>query len=160
MKGRTYRYMEHAAQYPFGFGLTYGKGRVVDAKIVESDSDSSKKQVCATSESLSKYEVCATVKNESNVDIEEVLEVYVKKEDSAYDTLHPSLCAFTRVTLPAGEEKKVNVVLPESAFTVVDENGRRFVDGRRFKFYVGFSQPDAKSVELMGSAPVEVEIEV
>lgn len=160
MKGRTYRYMVHAAQYPFGFGLTYGKGRVVDAKIVESDSDSSKKQVCAASELLSKYAVSATVKNESDVDIEEVLEVYVKKEDSAYDTLHPSLCAFMRVTLPAGEEKNVSIVLPESAFTVVDEDGRRLVDGKRFKFYVGFSQPDAKSVELMGSAPVAIEIEV
>ena len=24
MKGRTYRFMEEKAQYPFGFGLTYG----------------------------------------------------------------------------------------------------------------------------------------
>lgn len=159
MEGRTYRYMKNAAQYPFGFGLTYGKGRAVDAKLVQRDSDSSGNMVSAGATAVSEYAVCATVKNESDVDIEEVLQVYVKKMDSAYDTLHPSLCAFTRVTIPAGEEKKVGVALPESAFTVVDEDGRRFKDGRHFKFYVGFSQPDAKSVELMGSAPVEVEIE-
>ncbi len=158
MEGRTYRYMKNPAQYPFGFGLTYGKGCVADAKIVQAGGSSD----CAdrTESAASSYAVNAVVKNDSATDIEEVLQVYVKKQDSAHDTRHPSLCAFLRVTLPAKEEKKVQISLPKSAFSVVDEDGNHMVDGRHFKFYVGFSQPDEKSVELMGTKPVEVELEI
>ena len=35
MKGRTYRYMENKAQFPFGYGLTYGKVVVTDAVVRE-----------------------------------------------------------------------------------------------------------------------------
>lgn len=35
MKGRTYRYMENKAQFPFGYGLTYGKVVVTDAVVSE-----------------------------------------------------------------------------------------------------------------------------
>ena len=34
MAGRTYRYMKGKAQYPFGYGLTYGDVRVTGAEIV------------------------------------------------------------------------------------------------------------------------------
>lgn len=140
MEGRTYRYMRNLAQYPFGFGLTYGKAVVSEANLAGNN------------------QISAILKNESNVDIEEVLQVYVKKEDSVHDALHPSLCAFKRVALAAGEEKEVCIEIPQSAFMVVNEAGKRFIDGTHFRFYVGFSQPDAKSVALMGSKPVEVEM--
>lgn len=159
MEGRTYRYMKNTAQYPFGFGLTYGRGRVLDARVVSSagafETEDGREMAAPSG-----YEICATLKNESGTDIAEVLQVYVKKEDSAYDTLHPSLCAFARVALRAGEEKRVSIALPQSAFFVVDEAGKRFVDGRHFTFYVGFSQPDEKSVELMGERPVEVALKL
>ena len=45
MKGRTYRYMEGEALYPFGFGLTYGKAVVTDARILNSVDASSDIQV-------------------------------------------------------------------------------------------------------------------
>lgn len=35
MEGRTYRYMKGKAQYPFGYGLTYGKLELTAAKIQE-----------------------------------------------------------------------------------------------------------------------------
>lgn len=34
MKGRTYRFMEKEAQYPFGYGLTYGDIRVTGAEFI------------------------------------------------------------------------------------------------------------------------------
>ncbi len=141
MQGRTYRYMKNKAQYPFGYGLTYGKGKVVSA-IAEKD------------------KIRVSVKNEGNCAIEEVLQVYVKKADSVFDTPNPSLCAFTRVSIAAQEEKEVCVQIPERALTIVDDEGKRFMDGTHFTFYVGFSQPDAKSVELMGEKPIEVEVEI
>ncbi len=151
MQGRTYRYMKNPAQYPFGFGLTYGKARVLEAKALHEQEAAG---------NISEYKIAVQVKNESAFDIEEVLQVYIKKEDSSFDTPNPSLCAFERIVLAAGEEKEVQLVIPASAFEVVDDEGKRFIDGTHYRFYVGFSQPDAKSIALMGEKPVEVEIEL
>ncbi len=149
MKGRTYRYMEKKAQYPFGYGLTYGKAKVLDAEITELDSR-------LTNDS--RYGIKAKLKNEGSFDTEEVLQIYVKKEDSVFDTLNPSLCAFTRVALRHGEEKEVTLEIPQSAFLVVNEEGERIPGGKNYRFYVGFSQPDERSVELTGTKPVEVSL--
>lgn len=146
MKGRTYRYMEHKAQYPFGFGLTYGRAKVLSAEVAEKE------------EGTGEYVICADIKNEGDFDIEEVLEVYVKKMDSSNDTPNPSLCAFKRTALLAGEGKEIRIALKNSAFTVVNEEGKRLVEGTHFRFYVGFSQPDARSEELMGEKPLEIDM--
>ena len=37
MSGRTYRYMKGKAQYPFGYGLTYGKAEVRSVEVVETE---------------------------------------------------------------------------------------------------------------------------
>ena len=70
-----------------------------------------------------------------------------------------SLCGFSRVHLEAGEEKKIEIAIPESAWMVIDENGEKKRDGNRFRLYVGTSQPDERSFELTGIRPVEIEIE-
>lgn len=146
MEGRTYRYMKGKAQYPFGFGLTYGNAKVLDA-MVEGDMD------CG-------YTLRATVENTGDRDIREVLQVYVKKEDSKWDTPNPSLGAFKKFFIKKGEKKQIEVSIPYRAFTVVDDTGKRFVDGNAFRFYVGFSQPDEKSVELMNQKPLVLRVEV
>ena len=112
MKGRTYRYMEGKAQYPFGYGLTYGKAEVESGTVSE---------------------------NESGV------------------IVAAQLCGFRRVNLKQGESKKISVKLPDEAFTVVDEEGKRIIGGEEFVIYVGFSQPDLKSEELTGMHPVKIE---
>ena len=43
-------------------------------------------------------------------------------------------------------------------YEVVHQDGSRAIDSKRFALFVGFSQPDARSVSLMGSAPVQLEI--
>lgn len=153
MAGRTYRYMEHPAQYPFGYGLTYGDTSLSAASIKPcEDADAS----CAQDSECSRasYSIQAQVQNYSAYDISEVLQVYVKKDDSAYDCLHPSLCAFKRVELKAGESKTVTLMIPERTFTVINDEGQRIVAGKSFSFYVGFSQPDAVSISLTGKEPV------
>ena len=64
------------------------------------------------------------------------------------------------MSLLAGEGKEIEIALPKTAFTVVNEEGDRIVEGEHFRFYVGFSQPDERSVELMGEKPLEVEIAI
>ena len=144
MKGRTYRYMENKAQYPFGFGLTYGKVQVTEARIVSGENDG--------------LSVTAAVENTGKTDTEDVVQVYVKCLDSQHAAKHPSLCAFQRVNLAAGEKKEVKIPVSAQALTIVDEQGVRRVDGKEFAFYAGCSQPDEKSRELTGVSPVELKL--
>lgn len=163
MKGRTYRYMENAAQYPFGFGLTYSKISVNSAKLnaldeLKADLSSAKKDLSASGMLDKSYEIEATVKNEGSVDTEEVVQVYVKDLASKLAVKNHSLCAMTRVALKAGEEKTVKLNVSGKAFIIYDEDGNKKVDSESFKLFVGVSQPDEVSVSLGGVKPVEIEV--
>ncbi len=141
MMGRTYRYMDRLAQYPFGFGLTYGDVRVLEASVT-GDGDGLTARVL--------------IQNRGEADTGDVAQIYVKCEDSPYAPKNPSLCAFKRVYLKAGERETVDIPISHNALTVVDDEGARYVDGREFTFYVGTSQPDRKSRMLTGKEPVKV----
>lgn len=144
MKGRTYRYMEHEAQYPFGFGLTYGDVRVTDAQI-------------KSGSAFRGMVLEVTAENAVTTATDEVLQVYVKCTDSANAVPNPALAAFKRVHLQAGETVTVEMPVSARAFTVVDETGMRRMDGTHFSIYAGVSQPDARSRELTGKAPAEID---
>ena len=102
--------------------------------------------------------VKAVLENTGAYDTDEVLQAYIHAEDSAFAPLHPALCAFMRVSLKAGERKEVCLTVPADALTVVDEEGRRYVDGKRFSLYIGTSQPDERSAALTGMRPVRIDI--
>ena len=58
--------------------------------------------------------------------------------------------------------KQATVTLPLSpyAFTAVDDEGKRVSRSKRFTLYIGGSQPDGRSVELLGQAPLKLEIQL
>ena len=147
MKGRTYRYMEGKAQYPFGYGLTYGDTAVTDARLADEETADDSVVLEADAE------------NKGTMAAEEVLQVYVEALDSADAPKNPALCAFARVALGAGETKTVKITVPADAFTVVDEEGNRKKEGKTFRLHVGFGQPDARTKELTGKEPAVVTLE-
>jgi beta-glucosidase len=151
MAGRTYRYMDYEAQYPFGFGLTYADVDVVSAEVSAYDKAAAQNTdtVCT---------VKAVLKNNSAVDTDEVVQVYLKNEDSAMAVPNAALCGFKRVFVAAGSEVAVEIPVKRLAFTVVDEAGERIMDGSKFTMYVGTSQPDTKSIALTGKTPVKLTI--
>jgi beta-glucosidase len=104
--------------------------------------------------------VRALVKNEGLKASDEVVQIYVKNQDSAFAPRNPILCAFQRIHLDAGEQKEIWIPVSEQAFTVVDEDGNRRKDGTHFTLYAGCSQPDERSAELLGVRPVEVQLEL
>lgn len=144
MKGRTYRYMEEEALYPFGYGLTYGKTAVKEASLKN------------TPTADSDIEISVTVENAGKVDTGEVVQVYIKDMDSDLAVKNYSLCGFKRVYLKAGETKTLELTIGNRAMTVVDEEGERSITGKNFTLYAGVSQPDARSAELTGTKPVEI----
>lgn len=146
MKGRTYRYIEEEPLYPFGYGLTYSKVELSNLAISD------------INENFDDVDVTVTIKNIGNCDIEEVLQCYVKDLESKYAVLNHSLASFKRVKLKKSEEKIVNMKINRKAFEVVNENGERILDSKKFKIFVGISQPDRRSIELVGIKPLEEEI--
>ncbi|MCD7715572.1 MAG: glycoside hydrolase family 3 C-terminal domain-containing protein [Lachnospiraceae bacterium] len=144
MQGRTYRYITQKAQYPFGYGLTYGKVEVTKAKL---DTET------ASSGTVS---VTAELTNSGSFDTQEVVQVYVKNLDSPLAVPNPQLAAFARVSVKAGETIEVTLPVTAGAFTVVDEDGTRCEAGGTFEVFVGCSQPDERSAELTGTRPVKL----
>lgn len=144
MKGRTYRYMEGTALYPFGYGLSYTDYEYSGLTVQDS------KEGCR---------VTVSVENKGQRDGEEVAEVYIRNLDSEFEVRNHRLCAFERVLLKAGEKRHISLYLPEKAFLIVDEEGRRRKDGTHYRLFVGGSQPDDRSVELMGKASLMLDIE-
>ena len=143
MKNRTYRYIESKPQYPFGYGLTYGRAAMSEANLNVED-----------------MEVEAVAENTGERVIEEVIQVYVKVMDSEFAPLNPRLCGFKRVKLNCGEKKSVKIKLDQRAFMVVNEKGEHIKDGNSIELFVGFCQPDETSIQLMGCKPVKLTAEV
>ncbi len=139
MKNRTYRYYTGSPLYPFGYGLSYTS---FSLEVIE-----------ATSQ-----EVKAKVKNNGTMDADAVVEVYAQTDDPD-SALHPHLCSFGRVFVKAGEEAIKVLPIDPRAFTVVAESGERHAARGKKELWVGFSQPDIRSCELMGVSPLHVIIE-
>lgn len=141
MANRTYRYFGGKALYPFGFGLSYTAFELADTAV---DAENGW--------------VTATVRNTGDREGDTVVEVYVRDTQSPWETPNPHLAGFARVNLLPGEEKQVAVRLDKNAFTVVNDEGDRIPGGKTYDIFCGFSQPDERSVELMGQAPVKMSV--
>ncbi|WP_370837020.1 glycoside hydrolase family 3 C-terminal domain-containing protein [Clostridium tertium] len=146
MKGRTYRYVESEVLYPFGYGLTYSKVELSNLNIEEINND------------FENVKVSIDIKNIGEYDTDEVVQCYLKDLESKYAVLNHSLIGFKRVNLRKGESKTVNFELRRKEFEVVNDEGNRILDSKRFKLFVGISQSDTRSIELVGVEPLEKEI--
>lgn len=137
MEGRTYRYMREPALYPFGYGLTYGKNYIKSVKAVQKEYG---------------VEIIAEAENIGTVGTEDVIQVYVKNLESKWSTENYHLCGFSRINLQCGKTVEVRIPIKYKEFTVVDDKGKRLIDGEDYCIYVGFHQPDERSCALTGDA--------
>ena len=135
MKNRTYRYFTGEVLYPFGYGLTYGKTSVKSAAFAGDV-------------------LTVTVENKGR-STNDVLQVYIKSE-SEFAPENPRLCAFKKVFFAESSSQEIELVLPDEAFTVVNDAGERVSGGAGFTLYAGFGQPDAKTAELTGRASISL----
>ncbi|WP_283683857.1 glycoside hydrolase family 3 C-terminal domain-containing protein [Parablautia sp. Marseille-Q6255] len=142
MRGRTYRYMEQEAQYPFGYGLTYGDVEIRNAAV-----QTAGENVFVEVEAV----------NNGAYDTQEVVQVYVKNLDSIHAVKNPFLTGFARMSLKCNEHGKIRIPISKKAFEIVDDTGTRREEGSHFRFYVGCSQPDTRSTMLTGKCPVVLE---
>lgn len=148
MANRTYRFLEQPPLYPFGFGLTYGTVKVEAAQII------------GKVDIHSDIEIKVKVKNLSQRSLAEVIQIYIKDEESKLAVKNPCLCGFKRVNLSPGAEAEVILKADNKAMTVVDEHGNRTIESRSYTLYAGTSQPDQRSIELTGAVPIEMKLEL
>ncbi len=159
MKGRTYRYFQGKPLYPFGYGLTYGDVQVVSA-------DCHGQSWTPGVEGALKWDVTqdmtvqVRVKNNGQTGTGEVIQAYVEALESPYATPNGKLCGFTRIFLNGGESTEVELKLKKDAFTVVNDEGERIVDGGKFRISMGLGQPDARTRELTGKDCIVFTVEI
>jgi beta-glucosidase len=149
MRGRTYRYLEKAPLYPFGYGLSYTRFRYSDLTASRS--------TMGTGDGI---EVSAVVTNAGPRAGDEVVQLYVEDLESSCAVPHHELRGFERISLAPGESERVRFRLKPRDLSLIDAAGRRILEPGLFRISVGGSQPDARSVELVGQSPLTIEIEV
>ncbi len=149
MKGRTYRYIETAPLYPFGYGLSYADVNVGSAVA---DTDSFAK---AAEDGLT---LTVEVKNNGKMDTQEVLQVYAHVNGTDDEVLNTKLCGFKRITVAAGETKKVDIAINAKAFATVNDAGKTGVTGNSADLYVGFGQPDERTEVLTGKKSSKISL--
>ena len=139
MKNRTYRYYQGTPLYPFGYGLTYG-------------------DVVVTGLATDHAAAVVTVENQGQRAAEDVVQLYIKDEQSADAPTNPVLCGFQRIELRPGEQKIIKISIAPTAFTVVNDQGERIPGSGNWTLYAHTGQPDARTAELTGRIAVQASI--
>ena len=140
--------MKGESLYPFGYGLTYSNVEISDLYVSDISKD------------FENVEVSIKISNVGNFDIEEVLQCYIKDLESKYAVDNYNLSGFKRIALKKDESKIVKMTIDKKSFQVVNDEGERILDSKKFKLFVGISQPDSRSVQLTGITPLETEVEI
>ncbi len=127
MKGRTYRFSEKDPAFHFGFGLSYTSFEYSGFQTLEKESGTMKVSAC--------------VKNSGAVAGDEVVQLYVRDEESSVPVPNLQLRGFRRIHLLPGEEKTVCFTLNEEDFRCFSDEGTPFVEPGWFELSIGGGQP-------------------
>ena len=141
-KGRTYQYYEGKALYPFGYGLTYSEmeysGLTVQLK------DYTKLLVQAEVSNIGKY--CS----------DEVVQLYIRKKDSAVKRPFCQLKGFERLKdLKPGEKRNVSFTVPLEELKYYDVIAKeKLLEPGEYEIMLGRSSKDirqSQSIVLNGA---------
>jgi len=149
MKGRTYRYMDQEPFYPFGYGLSYTKFAYSDLKLSK---DKVKK-----SES---FQAEITVENVGKMESDEVVQLYIKRENEKIVTPLFSLKGFKRIHLKVGESTKVSFSITPEMLSLIGKNGETLIQKGLVKIFIGGSLPTQRSLDLGMSPVLQTEIKI
>lgn len=142
MKGRTYRYFNGKALYPFGYGLSYTQFTYSKMRLSPGNLQAGRK-----------IQLGVDVSNVGDQDGEEVVQVYIGRENVMEDMPLRSLKAFKRISLKAGETRRINFELDAQDFALANEKGIFSIEPGRYTVSVGGGQPIAADPSLPGLNP-------
>ena len=138
MEGRTYRFMEEAPLFSFGYGLSYTTFTYSEFTIPA--------EPVREGQAIA---VSVAVTNSGQRDSDDVVQLYLQRRESPVRAPRLQLAAFERIHVPAGETRRVNLTMDEATLCLYDDAGtRRWYPGV-VTLHVGGGQPGAS-----GSATV------
>ncbi|HVP10800.1 MAG TPA: glycoside hydrolase family 3 N-terminal domain-containing protein [Phycisphaerae bacterium] len=143
MQGRTYRYMKEEPLYPFGFGLSYTTFTYSDLKLTPD-------KIGAGGSS----EATVSVTNTGNVAGDEVVQLYLRKQQTSDVPVPWALRGFRRVSLKPQEHTTVRFALSPDVMMSVDDAGRSILEPGHYEVLVGGSSPSPRSQALGSAKPV------
>lgn len=145
MKNRTYRYAEKEPLFPFGFGLSYTKFSIQNAKLEKKDNS---------------VNISCEVSNIGNFDAKEVIQVYISKVNRNDDEPICSLKDFTKIFIKSGKTETVHFELPLSAFETITQNGDSVLEKGEYIITLADSSPNETSLKLGATKPACIKIEL
>lgn len=145
MAGRTYKFVEAAPWYPFGYGLSYTDYayRSLSGEVTQQGID-----------------VRMEVENTGNLDGDEIIEFYVRYEGEAFEKPHHKLAGFLRRRIAAKEKADIRYTIPVKELQSVLEDGSSVLLEGDYTIFAGPCQPDERSVTLLGKKPLALSITV
>lgn len=146
MASRTYRYMNEAPMYPFGFGLNYSDVRLESLELSDTN--------LAMSELYSGVDVRVTVRNTGQLAIDEVVQLYVSAPGAGEGQPLQSLKGFQRIALQPGESRLADFHLEQDAFQVFDSTGKAEITAGTYTITAANAAPVERSVALGAANPV------
>jgi beta-glucosidase len=149
MQNRTYRYFNGEPLYPFGYGLGY------DCFTTEAAAYVNGRLTITTINNGPRYADAVKASYMKNA-VTETLQVYAAVEGTKERW---NLCGMAKVSLRPGERAMVAIDISPAAFSRYDANGDLQPCAGKKRLYVGFSQPDARSIALTGTQPAVIEVE-
>jgi beta-glucosidase len=154
MAGRTYRFSEKEAFFPFGFGLAYGKPLFGAAKP-------SKASIAAADcEEASALRVELEVRNPGPKPIAGPLMLFVHKDVAGLRTARWELAGLSRYELTPGASATIGIDVDSAMVKAVGEDGARLYRKGKLTIAVGTNLPGARSEEL-GAPPCRtIELEM
>jgi beta-glucosidase len=152
MKGRTYRYFDGDALYPFGYGLSYTR--------FSYDVPTLARRTIQAGDSAS---LSVRLKNIGSRSGDEVVQVYGTQPSPGAPKR--ALMGFKRIHLKPGEARTVSFDIDARTMSSVSPGGQRRVSAGTLSLYVGGGQPDerpssgavprAAQLRIVGSRPLD-----
>jgi beta-glucosidase len=133
--GRTDDYADLNGQplFPFGFGLSYSRFEYSNLQFEKKEE--------TKNDSTTIY---CTIKNASNRDGEEVVQLYIHPMVSSVAQPVRSLKGFKRIFLKAGEQKKVAFTITPNMLQVLNKELTWLVEPGDFRIMIGSSSADIR----------------
>ncbi len=133
--GMTYMYFKGTPLYPFGYGLSYSEFEYINLTVSDNSAE-------------------VTLKNVSDTDGDEVIQLYFSVPDSAVSRPIKKLCAFARVHLKAGEKKTVTLHINPDILIIYDVRRQKMItESGKYIFTAGGSSdnlPLSAELEISG----------
>jgi beta-glucosidase len=135
MRGRTYRYFDGKALYPFGHGLSYTR-----FEYSSLDLDRTKTR------SDGEVHLAAQIKNVGTRTGDEVVQLYVRAAGERQDHARKELRGIERITLRPGETRRVSFqIVPKRDLTRYDVLSKAYtVDPGSYELQLGASSADIR----------------